>query len=62
MQHNLDFYDNHDGGEVIQYKKCNHEHKIFSTASVHRMKVLHITFLYLFQLWSVMAGCSLCNA
>ena len=22
MQHNLDFYDNHDGDEFIQYKKC----------------------------------------
>ena len=28
MQHNLDFYDNHDGDEFIQYKKCKHEHKM----------------------------------
>ena len=28
MQDNLDFYDNHDGDEFIQYKKCKHEHKM----------------------------------
>ena len=28
MQHNLDFYDNHDGDEFIQNKKCKHEHKM----------------------------------
>ena len=28
MQHKLDFYDNHDGDEFIQYKKSKPEHKI----------------------------------
>ena len=58
MQHKLDFYDNHDGDEFIQYKKCKPEHKMPS-ASVYHMQVLHITFLPLFPLWSVMPGCSL---
>ena len=34
MQNNLDF-DNHghhdDGDEFIQYRKCNHEHKMLNT-------------------------------
>ena len=37
MQHNLDFYDNHDGNEFIQYKKCQHEHKMLLLASVHHI-------------------------
>ena len=35
MQHNLDFYDNHewhDGDEFIQYKIFNHEHKMLVQA------------------------------
>ena len=28
MQYSLDFLDNNDGDEFIQYKKCKHEHKM----------------------------------
>ena len=64
MQTNLDFYDNQDGDEFIQYKNCEHEHKMLITINVsvhHIMQVLHITVLHLFQLWSVMPGYILCN-
>ena len=42
MQHKLDFYDNHDGDEFIQYKKCKPEHKMPS-ASVYHMAYTSIT-------------------
>ena len=64
MQNNLDFYDNHAGDEFIQYKKCKHKHKNVTTSTVivHRiMQVLHISFLHLFLLWSIMPGYILCN-
>ena len=56
-------FNNHDGDEIIQYKKCKHEHKNVNTAvyTMYASITIHITFLHLFPLWSVMPGCSLCN-
>ena len=36
MKNYFDFYDNHDGDEFIQYKKCKHKHEILVLCQINQ--------------------------